>query len=57
MTQAIENTNLLNNILLAIKADSKGVSQVSIKVIRNNQVAAAGDCYVIKPNCDTIEPK
>ena len=50
MTQAIKDTTLLKTILSAIKADGKGVSQVSIKVIRNNQVAAAGDCYVIKPN-------
>ena len=44
MTIAIENTNLMHDILLALKADGKGVSQVS----------AAGGCYVVKPKRDTI---
>lgn len=55
MTIPIDNTNLMHNILLAIKADSKGVSQVSIKVIRDTQVAASGDCYVIRPERDKLD--
>ena len=57
MTMLITNTNLMHNILLALKADSKGVSQISIKVIRgDNMVCAAGDCYVVKPKRDIVEP-
>lgn len=47
----------MHNILLALKANNVDVSQISIKVIRGkNQTCAAGDHYVIKPKCDTIEP-
>ena len=49
MTTEIANTNLLKNLLLAIKSDDKDVTQLSIKVIRgDSMVCAAGDNVVIK---------
>ena len=50
MTIAIHNTNLMNQILSSIKSDGKGVSQVTIKIIRDTQVCAAGDYIVLKPS-------
>ncbi len=48
MTIAIHNTNLMSQILNSIKSDGKGVSQITIKVIRGTQVCAAGDYIVVK---------
>ena len=57
MTQLIENTIMFNTIAATFKVSDKDkVDKFVVTADRSKQIADSADQYIIKRDCDKVEP-